>query len=203
MMTIFMNRIWCVKVDPFVGNWSKRRQTEMSTTKTSTNRNTDIPKCGQTKTKAATNQNVDIPKHQQTKASTDRNVERPKHRQTKTSTNQTKPKRRNTKTSTDQKRWHTKRRQTETWTVQFSTLYSRVFVFIILGMYYIYIHTYVWLVGCTLCISTNNFIIIGVTLHISTSKIKSILGGTPGIISKVKDHFERLTINTDVCTEVV
>ena len=125
MMTIFINRIWCVKVDPFVGNWSKRRQTETSTTKTSTNRN------------------VDIPKHQQTKASTDRNVDRPKHRQTKTSTNQTKPKRRNTKTSTDQKRWHTKRRQTETWTVQFSTLYSRVFVFIILGMYYIYIHTYV------------------------------------------------------------
>ena len=125
MMTIFINRIWCVKVDPFVGNWSKRRQTETSTTKT------------------LTNQNVDIPKHQQTKASTDRNVDRPKHRQIKTSTNQTKPKRRNTKTSTDQKRWHTKRRQTETWTVQFSTLYSHVFVFIILGMYYIYIHTYV------------------------------------------------------------
>ena len=161
MMTIFINRIWCVKVDPFVGNWSKRRQTETSTTKTSTNRNTDVPKCRQTKTKAATNQNVDIPKHQQTKASTERNVDRPKHRQTKTSTNQTKPKRRNTKTSTDQKRWHTKRRQTETSTVQFSKLYSRVFVFIILGMYYIYIHTYVWLVGCTLCISTHNFIIIG------------------------------------------
>ena len=161
MMTIFINTIWCVKVDLFVGNWSKRRQTETSTTKTSTNRNTDIPKCRQTKTKAATNQNVDIPKHQQTKASTDRNVDRPKHRQTKTSTNQTIPKRRNTKTSTDQKRWHTKRRQTETWTVQFSTLYSRVFIFIILGMYYIYIHTYVWLVGCTLCISTHNFIIIG------------------------------------------
>ena len=203
MMTIFKNRIWCVKVDPFVGNWSKRRQTETSTNKTSTNRNTDIPKYRQTKTKAATNKNVDIPKHQQTKASTGRKVDRPKHRQTKTSTNQTKPKRRNTKTSTDQKRWHTKRRQTETWTVQFSTQYSRVFVFIILGMYYIYIHTYVWLVGCTLCISTHNFIIIGVTLHISTSKIKYILGGTPGIILKVKDHFERLTINTDVCTEVV
>ena len=163
MMTIFINRIWCVKVDPFVGNWSKRRQTETSTTKTSTNRNTDIPKCWQTKTKAATNQNVDIPKHQQTKASTDRNVDRPKHRQTKTSTNQTKPnqnieipKHRITK-----KRWHTKRRQTETWTVQFSTLYSRVFVFIILGMYYIYIHTCVWLVGCTLYISTHNFMIIG------------------------------------------
>ena len=139
MMTIFINRIWCVKVDPFVGNWSKRRQTETSTTKTSTNRNTDIPKCRQTKTEAATTQNVDIPKHQQTKASTDRNVniyqniDRPKRRQTKTN-----PKRRNTKTSTDQKRWHTKRLQTETWTVQFSTLYSRVFVFIILGMYYIY-----------------------------------------------------------------
>ena len=43
----------------------------------------------------------------------------------------------------------------------------------------------------------------GVTLHISTSKIKSILGGTQGIVLKVKDHFERLTINTDVCTEVV
>ena len=154
MMTIFINRIWCVKVDPFVGYWSKRRQTE-----TLTYLNVDRPKSRQTK--AATNQNVDIPKHQQTKASTDRNVDRPKHRQTKTSTNQTKPKRRNTKTSTDQKRWHTKRRQTETWTVQFSTLYSRVFVFIILGMYYIYIHTYVWLVGCTLCISTHNFIIIG------------------------------------------
>ena len=198
MMTIFINRIWCVKVDPFVGNWSKRRQTETSTTKTSTNRNTDIPKCRQTKTKAATNQ-----KRRHTKTSTDQSVDRPKHRQTKTSTNQTKPKRRNTKTSTDQKRWHTKRRQTETWTVQFSTLYSRVFVFIILGMYNIYIHTNVWLVGCILCISTHNFIIIGVTLHISTSKIKFLLGGTPRIILKVKDHFERLTINTDVCTEVV
>ena len=151
MMTIFINRIWCVKVDPFVGNWSKRRQTE-----TSTNRNTDIPKCRQTKTKAATNQNVDIPKHQQTKASTDRKVDRPKRRQTKPNQNVEIPKHRPTK-----KRWHTKRRQTETWTVQFSTLYSRVFVFIILGMYYIYIHTYVWLVGCTLCSSTHNFIIIG------------------------------------------
>ena len=155
MMTIFINTIWCVKVDLFVGNWSKRRQTETSTTKTSTNRNTDIPKCRQTKTKAATNQNVDIPKHQQTKASS--------RRQTETSTDQNvdKPKRRNTKTSTDQKRWHTKRRQTGTWTAQFSTLYSRVFIFIILGMYYIYIHTYVWLVGCALCNSTHNFIIIG------------------------------------------
>ena len=75
MMTIFINTIWCVKVDLFVGNWSKRRQTETSTTKTSTNRNTDIPKCRQTKTKAATNQNVDIPKHQQTKASSRRQTE--------------------------------------------------------------------------------------------------------------------------------
>ena len=200
MMIIFINRIWCVNVDPFVGNWSKRRQTESSTTKTSTNRNIDIPKCRQTKTKAATNQNVDIPKHQQTKASTDRNVDRPKHRQTKTSTNQTKPKRRNTKTSTDQKRWHTKRRQTETWTVQFSTLYSRVFVFIILGMYYISIHMYGWWDVLYVSVPTT-LLLLGVTLHISTSKIKSILGGTP--ILKVKDHFERLRINTDVCTEVV
>ena len=204
MMTISINTIWCVKVDLFVGNWSKRRQTETSTTKTSTNRNTDIPKCRQTKTKAATYQNVDIPKYQQTKASTDRNVDRPKHRQTKTSTNQTKPKRRNTKTSTDQKRWHTKRRQTETWTVQFSTLYSRVFIFIILGMYYIYIsiHMYGWWDVLYASVLTT-LLLLGVTQHISTSKIRSFLGGTPGIILKVKDHFERLTINTDVCTEVV
>ena len=145
MMTIFINKIWCVKEDPFVGNWSKRRQTETSTTKTSTNRNTDIPKCLQTKT--STYQNINRPKRRQTETSTDQNVDRPK--------------RRHTKTSTDQKRWHTKRRQSETWTVQFSTLYSRVFVFIILGMYYIYAHIYVWLVGCTLCMSTHNFIIIG------------------------------------------
>ena len=96
-MTIFINRIWCLKVDPFVGNWSKRRQTETSTTKTSTNRNTDIPKCRQTKTKAATNQNVDIPKYQQTKASTDRNVDRPKRRQTKPNQNVEIPKHRPTK----------------------------------------------------------------------------------------------------------
>ena len=152
---IYKHDLVC-QVDFFVGNLSKRRQTETSTTKTSTNRNTDIPKCRQTKSKAAKK-----PKRRHTKTSRDQNVDRPKRRQTKTSTNQTKPKRRNTKTSTDQKRWHTKRRQTGTWTVQFSTLYSRVFIFIILGMYYIYIHTYVWLVGCTLCISTHNFIIIG------------------------------------------
>ena len=79
MMTIFINRIWCVKVDPFVGNWSKRRQTETSTTKT------------------LTNQNVDIPKHQQTKASTDRNVDRPKPRQTKPNQNVEIPKHRPTK----------------------------------------------------------------------------------------------------------
>ena len=186
MITIFINRIWCVKVDPFVGNWSKCRQTETSTTKTSTSRNTDIPKCRQTKTKAATNQNIDIPKHQQTIASIDRNVDRPKHRQTKTSTYQT-----------NQNVEIPKRRQTETWTVQFSTLYSRVFVFIIIGMYYIYIsiHMYGWWDVLYVSVPT--------TLHISTSKIKSILGGTPGIILKVKDHFERMTINTDVCTEIV
>ena len=201
MVAIFINRIWCVKVDPFVGNWSKRRQTESSTTKTSTNRNTDIPKCRQTKTKAATNQNVDIPKHQQTKASTDRNVDRPKHRQTKMSTNQTKPKRRNTKTSTDQKRWHTKRRQTETWTVQFSTLYSRVFVFIILGMYYIY--PYICMAdGMYFMYQYPQLYYYWGSLYISVPvKLNLFFGGTP--ILKVKDHFERLTINTDVCTEVV
>ena len=139
MMTIFINRIWCVKVDPFVGNWSKRRQTETSTTKTSTNRNTDIPrnvdrpKLKRRQPKTSTYQNINRPKRRQTETSTYQNIDRPKRRQTKTN-----PKRRNTKTSTDQKRWHTKRRQTETWTVQFSTLYSRVFLFIILGMYYIY-----------------------------------------------------------------
>ena len=182
MMTIFINRIWCVKVGPFVGNWSKRRQTETSTTKTSTNRNTDIPKCRQTKTKAATNQNVDIPKHQQTKASTDQNIDRPKRRQTKPN-----KKRRNTKTSTDQKRWHTKHRQTETWTVQFSTLHSRVFVFIILGMYYIYIDTYVWLVGCTWCISTHNFIISGGSLYISVpAKLNLFLVEPRSLFQKLK-----------------
>ena len=133
MITIFVTRLWCVKRDPFVGDWSKRRQTEMSTSKTSSNRNVDIPKRRQTKT--STNQNVDKPK--QTK------------------------KCRHTKTSTDQNVDTPKRRQTETWTVQASTPYSGVFVFIILGMYYIYIRTYVWLVGCTLYISTRNFIIFG------------------------------------------
>ena len=107
MMTIFVTRLWCVKVDPFVGNWSKRRHTETST-----------------------NQNVDRLKGRQTKISTYQNVDRPKRRQT--------------------KRW-----QTETWAVQFSTLYSRVFVFIILGMYCTYICTYLGMVGCTLYISTH------------------------------------------------
>ena len=65
MMTIFVTRLSCVEVDPFVGNWSKRRQTETSTTKTSTNRNVDTPK-------------VDKPKRRQTKASTNQNVDRPK-----------------------------------------------------------------------------------------------------------------------------
>ena len=44
MMTIFVTRLWCVKVNSFVGNWSKLRQTKTSTTKTSTNRNVDTPK---------------------------------------------------------------------------------------------------------------------------------------------------------------
>ena len=128
-ITIFVTRLWCVKVDPFVSKWSKRRQTETSTTKTSASRNVDTLKRRQTK--ASTNQNIDIPKHRQTKTSTDQDVHKPK------------------------------RRQTETWTVQFCTLYSRVFVFIILGKYCTYIRTYLWFVGCTLYISTHNFIIIG------------------------------------------
>ena len=132
-MTIFMNRIWCVKVDPFVGNWSKRRQQKRRQTETLTYRNVDRPKLKRRQPKTSTYQNINRPKRRQTETSTYQNIDRPKRRQTKTN-----PKRRNTKTSTDQKSWHTKRRQTETWTVQFSTLYSRVFVFIILGMYYIY-----------------------------------------------------------------
>ena len=52
-----------------LGNWSKRRQNGMSTTKTSTN------------------QNVDKPKRRQTETSTDQNVDKPKRRQTETSTN--------------------------------------------------------------------------------------------------------------------
>ena len=66
------------------GNWSKRRQTETSTTKTSTNRNVDKPKRRQTKT--STNQNVDRPTRRQTKTSTDQNVDKPKRRQTEIST---------------------------------------------------------------------------------------------------------------------
>ena len=136
---------------PFCNNWSKCRQTE-----TLTYRNVDRPKLKQRQTKTSTYQNINRPKLRQTETSTDQRVDRPKRRQTKPNQNVELPKHRPTK-----KCWHTKRRQTETWTVQFSTLYSRVFVFIILGMYYIYIHTYVWLVGCTLCSSTHNFIIIG------------------------------------------
>ena len=61
-----------------IGNWSKRRQTETSTTKTSTNWNVDKPKRRQTKT--STDQNVDKPKRRQTKTSTYQNVYRPKCR---------------------------------------------------------------------------------------------------------------------------
>ena len=147
----------------------------------------------------STDQYVERLKRRQTKTLTYQNIDWPKRRHTKTSTNQNKPKRRLIKISTDQIVETPKRRQTETWTVQVSTLYSRVFVFIILGMYYI-------------CMTGGMYFIYqyqqlynywGFTLHISTSNIKSIVGGIPGIILKVKDHFERLTINTDVCTEVV
>ena len=118
MMTIFVTRLWCGEVDPFVGNGSnvdkpKRQQPKRRQAETSTHRNVHRPKRRQTK--ASTNQNIDIWKHRQTKTSTDQNVDKPK------------------------------RRQTETSTVQCSTLYSRVFVFIILGMYCIYICTYLWL----------------------------------------------------------
>ena len=65
------------------GNWSKRRQTETSTTKTSTNQNVDKPKRRQTET--STDQNVDKPKRRQTKTSTNRNVDKPKRRHSKTS----------------------------------------------------------------------------------------------------------------------
>ena len=94
------------------GNWSKRRQSETSTTKTSEN------------------QNVDKPKHRQTKMSTNQNVDRPKRRQTKTSTSQNfdKPKRRQTETSTTQNFDKPKRRQTETSTLHFSTLYAHIYI---------------------------------------------------------------------------
>ena len=108
MMTIFVSRLWCVKVDPFVGNWSKRRQPKRRQAETLTHRNIDRPKHRQTK--ASTNQNIDIPKHRQTKTSTDQNVHKPK------------------------------RRQTETWTVQFSTLYSRVFFHNSWDVLHIYLH---------------------------------------------------------------
>ena len=62
------------------GNWSKRRQTETSTTLTSTNQNVDKPKRRQTET--STNQNVDKPKRRQPKTSTGENVDTPKRRQT-------------------------------------------------------------------------------------------------------------------------
>ena len=83
-------------------NWSKRRQAETSTTKTSINQNVDKPKRRQTET--PTNQNFDKPKRRQTETSTNRNVDKPKLRQTETSTNQNvdKPKLRQTETSTNQ-----------------------------------------------------------------------------------------------------
>ena len=66
--------VWRWSGGAYLGNWSKRRQTETSTTKTSTNQNADKPKRRQTKT--STDQNVDKPKRRQTK-----------RRQAKTSTN--------------------------------------------------------------------------------------------------------------------
>ena len=66
VMRLYSGMFWATA---YGGNWSKRRQTETSTTKTSTN------------------QNVDKPKRRQTETSTDQNVDKPKGRQTKTSTN--------------------------------------------------------------------------------------------------------------------
>ena len=72
----------------------------------------------------STNQNVDKPKRRQTKMSTDQNIEKPKRRQAKTSTHQNvdKPKRRHS-------------------IVLYCMVWcSRIFVFMIRGMYYMYIH---------------------------------------------------------------
>ena len=121
------------------GNWSKRRQTETSTTKTSTNLNADKPKRRQTET--STDQNVDKPKRRQTKTSTNRNVDKPKRRQTKTSTNQNvdRPKRRQAKTSTQQNVDKPKCRHSIL--LCWILWCSRIFVFIFRGMYCMYIRT--------------------------------------------------------------
>ena len=117
------------------GNWSKRRQTETSTTKTSTNQNIDKPKHRQTKT--LTNQNVDKPKRWQTKTSTNQNVDRPKRPQTETSTNQNVDK---------PKCW-----QTETSTINFSTLYAHMYIW--LDVLHISVPITAWFLRCTLYIS--------------------------------------------------
>ena len=106
MMTIFINTIWCVKVDLFVGNWSKRRQTETSTTKTSTNQNTiyrnvDRPKLKRRQTKTSTYQNINRPKRRQTETSTDQNVDKPNQTKTSKYQNIDRPKTLTYKTSTD------------------------------------------------------------------------------------------------------
>ena len=101
MMTIFINSIWCVKVDPFVGKWSKRRQTETLTkrrqTETLTYRNVDRTKLKRRQAKTSTYQNINRPKRRQAETSTDQNVDKPN--QTKTSTNQNVDKPNQTKTS--------------------------------------------------------------------------------------------------------
>ena len=105
------------------GNWSKRRQTETSTTKTSTNQNVDKPK--RRKTETSTNQNVDKPIRRQTETTTNQNVDKPKRRQAKTSTHQNvdKPKRRHSIS------------------LYYMLWCSRIFVFIICGMHCMYIRT--------------------------------------------------------------
>ena len=117
-----------------LGNWSKLRQTETATTKTLTNLNVNRPKSQQTK--MWTNQ-----KRQQTKTSTNWKVDQPKRRQTKTSTGQNvyKPKRRQAKTSTHQNFDKPKLQHS---IVLYCMLWcTRIFVFIIRGMYCMYIRT--------------------------------------------------------------
>ena len=191
MMTIFINRIWCVKVDPFVGSWWKRRETETSTTKTSTNRNTGIPKCRQTKT--STYQNLNRPKRRQTETSTDQNVDRPTRRQTKANQNVEISKHRPTKNVDIQNVDRPKRGQYNLVHCIVVYLFSKFLGYICMagGMYFMYQYPQLYNYWGSLYIS------VPAKLNLF------LLGGTPGIISKVKDHFERLTINTDVCTEVV
>ena len=106
--------------------------------------NDDKPKCRQPKrrqTKTSTNRNVDRPKRRQTKTSTNQNIDRPKLRQTETSTKQNvdRPKCQQTNTSTHQNVNTPKRRHS---ILLYCMLWcSCIFVYVILGMYCMYIRT--------------------------------------------------------------